>query len=136
MPPLALSNSDLDKPAANTALTRMTIQCRLLPYWEIIVENPAGITCRDIFCTIHDSLHTTLTDAERDIYVTDRRRAKVQEAFTKRCRDTPELDEYTRQRGMMRVDLLEGKRIFMGLSRPPDEGEFWVLDMGAPLSRH
>lgn len=106
-----------------------------LPHWDIVIKQSSGITCRDVFQAIHDSLNTRLTDSERELYVTEQRLAGVQKAFDKRCRDAPELDEYVRRRGMMRVDLLEGKRIFMGLCRLPDNDDCWVLYLGNPQLR-
>ena len=131
-PPLALGSSDLDKSAAKTSLTRMVIQCRQLPHWEIVVNKASGILCRDVYQAIHDSMCTRLTERERNLYVTDRRRDRIQAAFEERCRDSVDLDEVARRRGMMRVDLLEGARIFMGLVRPPDSDEYWLLNMGVP----
>ncbi|KAJ3551127.1 hypothetical protein NM688_g4906 [Phlebia brevispora] len=130
MPPLALGSADLDKAAANIKLTEMTIRCRQLPHWDIIVHNPSGVTCGDVFHAVHDTLCTPLTDRECKKYVTEDCRDKVLEAFEKRCRDTPGLDEYTRLRGVTRVDLLEGRRIFVGLSCPIEAGsDFWMLDL-------
>ncbi|KAF7791462.1 hypothetical protein EIP86_002478 [Pleurotus ostreatoroseus] len=134
MPPLAIGSTDLDKPAVNLFTTEMIIRCRQLPQWDIVARNPSGVTCGDVFHAIHNTLCTPLTDREQHKYVTDESRERVLEAFDKRCRDTPELDEYTRQRGMMRVDLLQGKRIFIGLSCPPGS-DVWTLDLGHPHRR-
>lgn len=134
MPPLALGSTDLDKSAVNISMTEMIIRCNQLPHWEIVARNPSGVTCGDVFQAIHDTLCTPLTDRERGKFVTDECQERVLEAFEKRCRDTPELDEYTRRRGMMRVDLLQGKRIFIGLSYPPGS-DVWALDLGHPHRR-
>ena len=127
--PLALGARDFDKPAVEgLQLARMTIRCSQLRHWDIFVRNPRGITCGNVFEAIHELLNTPLTDAERELYVTDRRRARVEEAFAKRCKDAPGLDEYVRKQGLKRIDLLQGKRIFAGLSLARDDRcDLWEM---------
>jgi len=137
MPPVALHPSDTDKWATfplQDGLTQMIIKCRHLPHWDIVVQNDQGVKCRDVFEAIHRSLNLRLTDYEKNTYIEEHRQKKVQAAFERRCRDVPMLDHVARREGLLRVDLLEGKRIFMGLTRPPDGGEYWWLHLGMPLS--
>lgn len=136
LPPVALHPADTDKWAATHGggLTQMIIKCQHLPHWDIVVQNDQGIKCRDIFEAIHRNLNLRLTEYEKSSYVEEPRRRKVQAAFEKRCRDVPMLDHVARREGLLRVDLLEGKRIFMGLTRPQDGGEYWWLNLGMPLS--
>jgi len=133
VPRQPLSDTDLNKRAANISLTQMTIICTQLPHWHVTVENSAGITCRDVFEGIQKTFHVALTDAEREEHVPKKRRVKCDEEFKRRCKANPGLTEYNSKKGMMRVDLLEGKRIFMGLKRPQDGTEaHWVLEFGLP----
>ena len=37
-----------------------------------------------------------------------------------------------RRGGLVRADLLRGRRVFMGLTRPVEGGEFWWLHLGLP----
>jgi hypothetical protein len=134
MPPVALHPSETEKWATclQESLTQMVIKCRLLPHWDIVVQNDQGVRCHDVFEAIHRSLNLRLTDYEKRSYIEERERAQVHEAFEKRCRDVPMLDHVARREGLLRVDLLKNQRIFMGLTRPPDGGEFWWLHVGLP----
>lgn len=129
--PLALGARDLDKPAVEGQhLTRMTIRCAQLRHWNIIVKNSRGVTCGDVFDAIHDALNTPLTAAERELYVDERKRARIEEAFAQRCHDAPGLDEYVRKEGLKRVDLLQGKRMFAGLSLSRDDRcDLWEMSI-------
>ncbi|KIP04664.1 hypothetical protein PHLGIDRAFT_56059, partial [Phlebiopsis gigantea 11061_1 CR5-6] len=86
-----------------------------LQHWDIVAKNPQGVTCGDVFEAIHRSLDTPLTGAELALCVPDRRRDRIQAAFAQRCKDAPGLDEYVRKQGLMRIDLLQGRRVFAGL---------------------
>lgn len=137
LPPVALAPSDTEKWATSPlsdsgTLTLMIVKCKLLPQWDIVVQNDQGIRCRDVFLAIHRSLNLRLTEYEKRAYVSEEERKEVEEAFGKRCRDVPMLDHVARREGLLRVDLLKGQRIFMGLTRPPDGGEFWWLHLGFP----
>ena len=133
--PLALGTAVMDKPAADIPLTEMRIQCRNLPHWDIVVRNPMGITCGDVFRVIHHELSARLTDEERKLYVSERRRHAIMAAFEQRCKKDPMYDEYVRLRGLTRVDLLCGKTIFAGLVRAPDSDDYWLLELGQ-LQQH
>ncbi|KAI0086948.1 hypothetical protein BDY19DRAFT_995381 [Irpex rosettiformis] len=133
LPPVALHPSDTDKWATSQdGLTQMIIKCSLLPQWDVVVQNDQGVRCRDVFEAIHRSLNLRLTEYEKRSLIHDHERTKVQESFEKRCRDVPMLDHVARREGLLRVDLLKGQRIFMGLTRPPDGGEYWWLHLGLP----
>ncbi|KAI0695293.1 hypothetical protein BC835DRAFT_1306059 [Cytidiella melzeri] len=137
MPPIAIHPSDTDKWATfplQEGLTQLIIKCALLPHWDIVVQNDQGIKCCDVFQAIHRSLNLRLTEYEKRSYIKEQEKTRVQEAFEKRCRDVPMLDHVARREGLLRVDLLKGQRIFMGLTRPPDGGEFWWLHLGLPKS--
>ena len=115
--PLALGELDFSKAAVHGIdLTRMIIQCPQLSFWPpIVIKQRPRVNCGHVLEAIHEFLNTSLTDAEEERYVTSRRRAAVEEAFAKRCRDAPGLNDYVRRQGLRRIDLLRGKRIFGGL---------------------
>lgn len=115
-------------------LTEMTIRCSQLPHWDIIVQNDEGVKCRDVFEAIHRSLTLRLTSQEQQKHIKAQDRSKVEEAFQKRCRDIPLQKNVALREGFLRVDLLKGQRIFMGLTRPPDGGDYWWLHLGLPKS--
>ncbi|KAI0947409.1 hypothetical protein AcW1_007643 [Taiwanofungus camphoratus] len=138
MPPLALKASDMEKPAAEIPLNEMSIRCTQLPHWDIHVSRsgPSGVRCLDVYRAIFETFHPPLTDAERELYLPAERRTRCEEQFRKRCKASPGLYDYELRLGMRRVDLLEGRTIFMGLRRPMDTDDkpdrYWVLELGLP----
>ncbi|KAI0786165.1 hypothetical protein C8Q75DRAFT_697514, partial [Abortiporus biennis] len=124
-----LTKEQLDKKAAgnNVHLTKMTIRCEQLEHWKLVVENPDGITCGDVFKAIHETYHVPLTTEEIKLYISRRRRTACEEAFSRRCRRNPEV----RRKGIMRIDLLQDNYMFKGLKRPPNANDNqWVLEFG------
>lgn len=129
--PAPMLERDFCKPAVEgVKLARMTLRCAQLRHWpDIVVWNPKGVTCGDVFDAVYDMLHTPLTELEiaRLVDSAERRR-RVAEAFVQRCRDAPLLDEYVRQQGLRRIDLLQGKRIFAGMQLAQgDRCDLWQM---------
>ncbi|KZT09173.1 uncharacterized protein LAESUDRAFT_541747 [Laetiporus sulphureus 93-53] len=138
MPPVALTDFDLLKPASEVPLTKMDIRCSQLPHWDIFVKPsiPGGIRCIDVYDAIYQTFHCKLTTIEKDYYIPSERRTRCEAQFRRRCRESPALEAVELRDGMRRVDLLEGRTIFMGLRRPVDTDDkpdsYWVLDLGLP----
>ncbi|KAF9816362.1 hypothetical protein IEO21_04115 [Rhodonia placenta] len=124
MPPVVLHSADMGKLASEIPLTEMNIRCSQLPHWDIEVSpsRPGGVRCFDVFQAIYETFHWRL--------------ARCEAAFRARCKATPGLHDVELSHGMRRVDILEGRTIFMGLRRPipsddkPDR--YWVLELGFP----
>jgi hypothetical protein len=112
-------------------LTRMVIRSRVLEQWPIVVEREHGLRCIDVFRAIYNTYHKPLTPAEMatlgENYI-----ERCRPAFQQRCKDSPGLPLYNEQRGMRRVDLLRGRRIFKGLTQSPESGVDWVLHFDGP----
>ncbi|EMD40225.1 hypothetical protein CERSUDRAFT_40693, partial [Gelatoporia subvermispora B] len=95
----------------------MVIRNPLLPHWEITITRRGGmgINCQDVYSAIHAIYQPVLTEGERNFYIrSPEQRKRCEAAFIQRCaKSTNRLEE--RVAGMRRVDLLEGRTIFMGL---------------------
>ncbi|KZT65841.1 hypothetical protein DAEQUDRAFT_497326 [Daedalea quercina L-15889] len=138
MPPVSLPQAEMEKPAAEIPLTEMQIRCSQLPHWDIVVNpaGPGGIRCIDVYRAIYETFQKELSETERDHYIPSGRRRQCEAAWRKRCKEAPGLPEVNLKKGMCRIDLLEGRTIFMGLRRPvptddkPDR--VWVLELGFP----
>lgn len=135
--PGAMLERDFCKPAVEgVRLTRMTLRCAQLRHWpDIVVWNPKGVTCGDVFDAVYDMLHTPLTELEcARLLDGDETRRRVGEAFAQRCRDAPLLDEYVRQQGLRRIDVLEGKRVFAGMQLATgDRCDLWQMSFEGPV---
>ncbi|KAH9949812.1 hypothetical protein B0H21DRAFT_67595 [Amylocystis lapponica] len=140
-PPVSLNRSEMEKPAAAVPLTEMTIRCPQLRHWDVHVTRASGVRCVDVYRAIYETFHHTLSPVEREWYLPKDAAglARCEENFQKRCRTSPGLSEFERRQGMRRVDLLEGRRVFMGLRRPRDADDkpdsYWVLELGLPNPR-
>ena len=138
MPPVPLAQAEMEKLAAEIPLSEMEIRCSQLPHWDIIVKpaGPGGVRCIDVYRAIHETFQKELSETERDHYIPAGRRKQCEAAWRKRCKEAPGLPEVHLKKGMCRIDLLEGRTIFMGLRRPvptddkPDR--VWVLELGLP----
>ncbi|PCH39822.1 hypothetical protein WOLCODRAFT_136510 [Wolfiporia cocos MD-104 SS10] len=134
LPPTRLAPDDLAKAAAEIPLTLMKLRCAQIPHWDIVAQptGPGGVRCVDVFRAIHDMFRRPLSETEKEFYILPERRARCEQAFRRRCRESPGCDAD----GMRRVDLLEGRTIFMGLRRPVESDgkpdEYWVLELGLP----
>ena len=93
-----------------------------------------GIRCIDVFQAIVDTLRVHLSPAEQARLI-PRDRARWDEHWHRRCRAAGGLTE-VEAKTPRRVDLLEGRRIFMGLRRPLEEDgkpdSYWLLELGLP----
>ncbi|GJE87977.1 hypothetical protein PsYK624_040600 [Phanerochaete sordida] len=127
---------DFCKPAVEgLKLERMTLRCAQLPHWaDIVVWNPKGVVCGDVFDAIYDMLQTPLTEQELEKLVDgSAQRRRIAAAFAQRCKDAPLLDEYVRQQGLRRIDILQGKRIFAGMQLVHgDRCDLWQMSFESP----
>ncbi|KAJ7643580.1 hypothetical protein FB45DRAFT_278295 [Roridomyces roridus] len=120
---LALSNADCHLSAStHCELTSMVIECPLIG--PVNIDRPGGICVLDVFSAIYDAYHVRLSSEERPDDVDGRYEA----TFRKRCEDFKPYPAAEARRGMRRVDLLRGKRIFDGITR---EGAHWKVELVA-----
>jgi hypothetical protein len=120
-----IKQEQFEKLAAASKLVEMIIQGDLR--WKIVVRKRNSITCEDVFQAIYDTYDVPLTDMDRKD--TDPKLLqKCEAAFKKRCEAVPRLSEREERIGMKRVDLLNGKTFFHGLTKA-DVDSPWKLEL-------
>ena len=132
--PRPLRNADLDKLVADEPLDEMMIECEKLPKGLIRIRRHRPITCRDVFEEIFRAYNSVLSDIECRREIPSPRSPqflRINAAFKSRCALSPGLIEYEECQGFRRVDLLEGKTIFLGLTQPRPSAN-WILQLGYP----
>ncbi|KAG2745423.1 hypothetical protein P692DRAFT_201674934, partial [Suillus brevipes Sb2] len=118
---------DLDKPAADKKLTKMTINFQCDPFtWDIDVEREKGIRVRDVLEAIYSAFDLPLTFQERSL-IPHRLRAECAKAFKLRCNLAPVLPIVQQRQGWKRVDALLHETIFRGLAQSKRGG--WTLHL-------
>ncbi|KAF5317508.1 hypothetical protein D9619_013132 [Psilocybe cf. subviscida] len=117
-----LTAEELDMPMVVGAVARqVVITNRDLRQWPICINMPHSgqpIRVRDVFLFIHQSLAEPLTQHEL-VMLGDRRVEACQRHFQKRCEQSPDFTHIEERRGMKRVDLLKGRRLFRMLAPMP-----------------
>jgi hypothetical protein len=98
----------------------IVITCDKLPLWPIQLKHSTNLRVVDIFRAIYDTYAQPLTQEEL-VYFGRETIARCAAAFKQRCEDGPELACVAERRGMLRIDLLRGRRIFKGLY--PERGK-------------
>ncbi|KAF8182296.1 hypothetical protein BJ912DRAFT_1061778 [Pholiota molesta] len=95
----------------------MVIINKKLHLWPIHLKNNNSwhaLRVIDVFRAIYDTYAQPLTPQELahfgDEYV-----RRCQPAFMRRCEDSPQFTHVEERRGLLRIDLLRGHRIFKGL---------------------
>jgi hypothetical protein len=97
--------------------------------WKIVVQKSKGITCEDVFQAIYDAYDVPLT--EKDLADYDPKLIQwCEKAFKKRCEAVPRLSEREKRIGMKRVDLLNNRTYFHGLTKADADGP-WRLELRA-----
>lgn len=124
-----LSEEEFDTPASSHCdLTEMIVVGPApLDQWPIRIQRSQGIRCIDVFQKIYTKLSEPLTEDEKDAIGRDYIE-RCTPAFKQRCKDCPGLTRYNEKCGMLRVDLLRGRRIFEGLTRD-SKSATWVLQI-------
>jgi hypothetical protein len=127
------SESDYLKLASQPALDEMLIRCengpRMEP-WNIYVHRKGGIRCLDVFQAIQSSFSTPVEDDEKR-RLSRTKSLACEKAFRRRCESSAGLALWEERQGMKRVDLLEGRTIFLGLAMSPAR-DCWLLQLGYP----
>ena len=117
-----LSRQDSVMQLSETAFVNwIVITCDKLPFWPIQLQQTTNLRVIDIFRAIYDTYAQPLTPEEYSHFGRETI-GRCQAAFKQRCEDGPELVAcVAERRGMLRIDLLRGRRIFKGLH--PDRGK-------------
>ena len=117
----ALSRQDSVMQLSETAFVNwIVITCDKLPFWPIQLQQTTNLRVIDIFRAIYDTYAQPLTP-EEFLHFGREYIGRCEAAFKQRCEDGPELACVAERRGMLRIDLLRGRRIFKGLY--PDRGK-------------
>lgn len=96
-------------------MTEMVLINENLAQWPVVVHNSRGVRCVDVFRAIYDTYSIVLTRAEIVNWGQDYI-DRCQKAFEQRCKDGPQLPPVTKARGLCRIDLLRGEKIFKGIT--------------------
>ncbi|KAF9564139.1 hypothetical protein CPC08DRAFT_269897 [Agrocybe pediades] len=100
--------------AENCYVGRMRIKCRYLSQWEIELKAPMGLRIIDVFAAIYKAYNQPLTREEKEA-IGPEYLEKCKRSFLQRCEDSPGLTYHEERKGMMRIDLMRGRRLFKGL---------------------
>ena len=116
-----LSRQDSVMQLSETAFVNwIVITCDKLPFWPIHLKQTTNLRVIDIFRAIYDTYAQPLTEDEL-LYFGKETIGRCEAPFKQRCEDGPEFAFAAEKRGMLRIDLLRGRRIFKGLH--PDRGK-------------
>ena len=116
-----LSRQDSVMQLSETAFVNwIVITCDKLPFWPIQLKQTTNLRVIDIFRAIYDTYAQPLTQ-EEFLHIGRETIGRCEAAFKQRCEDGPELACVAEKRGMLRIDLLRGRRIFKCLH--PDRGK-------------
>ncbi|KAJ7689887.1 hypothetical protein B0H14DRAFT_3050334 [Mycena olivaceomarginata] len=135
-----LTGAELYESAFHPPLSKLRIAHPLLPLWPIDLALPAGaqappITLMDVLLSLHRALHVPISQADwSTLHGRGDAEARVTHAFATRCRaealrsgamagQLRDREIALRNKGVLRVDFLQGKTLFKGLLRHP---EGWV----------
>lgn len=115
-----LSRQDSVLQLSETAFVNwIVITCDKLSFWPIQLKQTTNLRVIDIFRAIYDTYAQPLTP-EEILYFGRETIGRCEPYFKQRCEDGPELACVAERRGILRIDLLRGRRIFKGLY--PDRG--------------
>lgn len=106
-------------------VSEMWIVHKSLPKWPVHV-NLKKIRVIDVFMWIYDEYAEPLT-AQELIEIGPEYLQRCRPFFEQRCRDGPSWQHVEEKRGILRVDLLRGRRIFKGLQPIPGQPSTYEL---------
>ncbi|KAE9393147.1 hypothetical protein BT96DRAFT_924196 [Gymnopus androsaceus JB14] len=128
----SLPSTQLSEPAVYPPVYSLVI---LIPHytWPIYVHasyNGQYVTVNDVFTAIYHSLRTNISSSDYRAIRSKKEAEKVRMAYVmryRRLRD-PYAYELEKQQGMKRVDFLNWRTRFMGLTINPSSGA-WLLHL-------
>jgi len=109
----------------------MVIRCPHLP-WTITIlpANTKHVTVRDVFDGIYRSLRLTALEAEFQCLPSEAKH-RVNNAYIRRYKriDDSETRQLEKNKGLKRVDFLEERTVFTGLSSTTEGPHIWLLSV-------
>ncbi|KAJ7135655.1 hypothetical protein C8R44DRAFT_609259 [Mycena epipterygia] len=122
------------KVATWPGLPSLTVISPLLP-WAITAHASGGwaVTVGDVLCAVHKALEIHVTEEQFNDWLHEKENGSMKhmgERWKHRNRnESPKADEPQRtyRSGMTRIDLLEGRHKFAGLSESKMGCDVWVL---------
>lgn len=128
---LPLSSSDLFQFATTPPTTILYVTCGIFPNdWPMKVQNPGGITVRDVLEAIYAALQVQLRHAEWDS-LSVKHQDRVNRIFDARWRVSVQPAE-SRAHGVLRIDCLLRHTWFAGLSCGLGTGNNYILSLRRP----
>jgi len=106
-------------------INEMWIVHKNLPKWTIHVKRN-NIRVIDVFRWIYDDFSQPLTRQEL-VEIGPEYLQRCRPSFEQRCRDAPSWQHVEERKGVLRVDLLRGKRRFVGLQPLPGQPATYEL---------
>ncbi|KZV60780.1 hypothetical protein PENSPDRAFT_759826, partial [Peniophora sp. CONT] len=130
-----IPRSELEKLATKKGLPDMTFCAWDLPIFDIEVHRPEGVRVCDVLERIHENYQLVLTRTEKALHCD--RVDRAQSFYEERVRHERALNPAYADLGMRRIDLLEGKVVFIGCQwRHPcqeyPEGSWTMLFLPPP----
>jgi hypothetical protein len=128
-----LTPKELNKTACD--VEQMVLQCEGLPKWarwhvSVNCSKDNIIRCMDVFREIHRTFNEPLTPGELARIPASEKRA-CERVFEMRCENNSGLTAWNKRQGMKRVDYLQGRTIFNGLTFDTAHS-LWVLHLAWP----
>lgn len=127
-----LSMEDLQQPATHPAITKLEIVHEKIPQWPIHLQfdpyhngqpfqgvspnAPPPINVGDILTAIHRFLHQRITHQDW-ARLSLQEETEISRAYTRRCKNIPNMEVLERAQGVKRVDFLLSQTRFKGLVR-------------------
>ncbi|KAG6814887.1 hypothetical protein H0H87_006784 [Tephrocybe sp. NHM501043] len=110
----------------NIKLMMLRLKCQesLLDQWDVTIKRENGIHVIDIFREIHKTYNIRLNGAESGNLNSHLAEIETYAAYTRRAGYNPIFTEEALNRGMCRVDLVQNKTLFNGLTFNPVIGQY------------
>lgn len=133
---IPLQPADRVQPATHPFLTHMHIigvaddTAPTFP-WPIMVCNPRGITCQDVFEAIYENFQEHVTQEEYFGW-TLRRREQCSRAYYMRVRSSNSWNSPATPGGdaLRRIDYMGDRVMFRGLESSPNKDGSWIMFVG------
>ena len=136
-----LSTADLNEPSTWPALTRLCIECDLVPQWPIKLDPdyfggrlpPAGtyippMTIKYVLTRIYDHFQQRIRHVDwAKLNIQDQ--IGISKAYTARCTALGSAEAFERSNGVKKIDYTRGNVWFKGLTRVRDGTEMLKLHL-------
>lgn len=123
--------------ATNPPLPSLAIHCPLLA-WEITVAPLNGdyVTVNDVLHCLYRHLRLAVTPEEYEALATGLVREAVNSAYRARCAriEDPQKRATEKGKGVKRIDFLQGRNVFKGLSGTLTAAHIWELNVATAVA--